>query len=321
MNFHQSEDFKDAIIATAQRFNMRRVVIEKDYWVTFVLKNLSQSVYSNTVIFKGGTSLSKAFNVIDRFSEDIDLAIISPDEYSGNRLKGLLKEISETISFGLKPIVGHPNEKKLGKIRTSVYEYPKVMEQQGFGVVKDYIMLEINCFTNPIPYINVPIQSYIAEFLASSGMNELIQEFDLGPFEIKVLSLERTFFEKVMSLNRLSYEGQESLQEKIRHFYDIYKIFHHKQLSGNIFERENFKIIDAVLHDDNENISLRGDWQRYKLTQSPLFVNLEQLWNELVPTYKRELSELCWSDDIPDPNEILKVFIQVRKFLTEYDKL
>lgn len=320
MNIHESDDFKDAIIATAKYFNMRQVVIEKDYWVTYILKNLSQSEFRNTVVFKGGTSLSKAFNVINRFSEDIDLAIISPEGYSGNKLKVLLKEISETLSSGLIPIASHPKEKKLGKLRATVYEYPKVMGEKDFGVVKDYLLLEINCFTNPIPHINVAIQSYIAAFLASSGNNELIHDYNLASFEIRVLSLERTFFEKVMSLNRLSYEGIKSLQEKIRHFYDIYKLLHYEQLSGKILMRENFKIIEAVLHDDNENNTMRGAWQGHELTQSPLFVKLEEIWKELAPIYKRELSELCWTDDLPDPNEILKVFIQLREFLSTYDK-
>jgi len=133
MNIHESDDFKDAIIATAKYFNMRQVVIEKDYWVTYILKNLSQSEFRNTVVFKGGTSLSKAFNVINRFSEDIDLAIISPEGYSGNKLKVLLKEISETLSSGLIPIASHPKEKKLGKLRATVYEYPKVMGKKTLG--------------------------------------------------------------------------------------------------------------------------------------------------------------------------------------------
>ena len=74
---HLEQDiFKDAIIATAQHFGIREVYIEKDYWVTWILKNLAQSAFKNETIFKGGTSLSKAFGCIDRFSEDIDLAII-----------------------------------------------------------------------------------------------------------------------------------------------------------------------------------------------------------------------------------------------------
>lgn len=52
----------------------------------------------------------------------------------------------------------------------------------------------------------------------------------------------------------------------------------------------------------------------------PLFLNLEIIWNALLSTYNRELSALCWSDEIPDTDEIIKVFIQIREFLIEFDK-
>ena len=80
MNLHDHpEHFKDAVIAAAQYFGFSEVIIEKDYWVTYILKNISNSAYKNNLVFKGGTSLSKAFKLIKRFSEDIDLALIFPD--------------------------------------------------------------------------------------------------------------------------------------------------------------------------------------------------------------------------------------------------
>ena len=136
MKLHEDKIlFREAIEAAAQHLKLRPVFIEKDYWVTYVLRSLGLSKCTDTVIFKGGTSLSKAYQCIDRFSEDIDLAILSPRNYTGNQLKNLLKEVTETISKGLQ--------------------------------------------------------------------------------------IERTFFEKILSLNRLSYEGKAALQEKIRHFYDL----------------------------------------------------------------------------------------------------
>ncbi|HNX60982.1 MAG TPA: nucleotidyl transferase AbiEii/AbiGii toxin family protein, partial [Spirochaetota bacterium] len=68
--------------------------IEKDYWVTFLLRNLSLSPYVNQVVFKGGTSLSKAFGCIERFSEDIDLALAEPSLGDAKR-KTLMKDIEK----------------------------------------------------------------------------------------------------------------------------------------------------------------------------------------------------------------------------------
>jgi len=101
MNFHTSSDFSDALRAAADHFNLRPVFIEKDYWVTFVLKNLSDSALSADVVFKGGTSLSKAYQCIERFSEDIDLALIKTDGLSANQLKNKLKVVETACSTGL----------------------------------------------------------------------------------------------------------------------------------------------------------------------------------------------------------------------------
>jgi len=66
------ELFGDVVKATAQEMNISFLYVEKDYWVTYILKALSKSEHIEQAIFKGGTALSKAYRVIERFSEDID---------------------------------------------------------------------------------------------------------------------------------------------------------------------------------------------------------------------------------------------------------
>src|SRR5271170_7805584 len=135
MNLHKSPDeFKDLIEATAQHLNLRPVFVEKDYWVTYVLENLATSEHRDKVIFKGGTSLSKAYGFIERFSEDIDLAILSPDQYSDGKMKTLLKQVSADITKGLSIIEGHPAEVKFGKNRTTAYQYNRILADTNFGV-------------------------------------------------------------------------------------------------------------------------------------------------------------------------------------------
>ena len=73
--------------------------IEKDYWVTYILKKLSNSFFRNKVVFKGGTSLSKGYNAINRFSEQIDLQLINSD-LGDNQKKKLLKDIVRNNNRG-----------------------------------------------------------------------------------------------------------------------------------------------------------------------------------------------------------------------------
>jgi predicted nucleotidyltransferase component of viral defense system len=76
MTFHQAQAFRDAVEAAAIYHQLQPIFIEKDYWVTYILKNIALSAYSKQVVFKGGTSLSKAYQCIERFSEDVDLALL-----------------------------------------------------------------------------------------------------------------------------------------------------------------------------------------------------------------------------------------------------
>ena len=65
------ELFKDMLTISSEKIGIRKDIVEKDYYVTMILRLLAES--SDKIVFKGGTSLSKAFEIIDRFSEDIDI--------------------------------------------------------------------------------------------------------------------------------------------------------------------------------------------------------------------------------------------------------
>lgn len=88
MKLHtNTELFRQAIQATSQYKGLREVYIEKDYWVTLALKIIVTSQHKESVVFKGGTALSKAFKSIERFSEDIDLVLLRKDTDTANQLK------------------------------------------------------------------------------------------------------------------------------------------------------------------------------------------------------------------------------------------
>lgn len=316
MNFHQSPEFKDAIEAAAENLAMRPVLIEKDYWVTFCLKNLSQSEYLNKVVFKGGTSLSKAFKCINRFSEDIDLAIIPGEQSSQDQIKKLLRNVDHTVAAGLDYIDGH----KFGRNRTSIYNYPKVLTNQNFGAVKDKIKIEVNSFTNPVPHDPNTISSYIHDFLLATNNAELIQLHGLAPFQVNVLSLERTFFEKLLSINRLSYMGLDKLKEKIRHFYDLHEIYNNTPVKDMILTDASFDTMSLVRSDDESIPTFAGDWIGKPFSASPLLSSLEKTWQELIPTYQQELGELVWDGKLPPPASILAIMKNIQDFVKQYDK-
>jgi predicted nucleotidyltransferase component of viral defense system len=318
MTFHQASDFEDALQAAAGHFNLRPIFIEKDYWVTHVLKKLSRSKHKDEVIFKGGTSLSKAFNCIERFSEDIDLALLKDSGTSANQLTKKMKAVEEAVTNELK-YFQHEKEVKKGRNRTTFYHYPKVLKETDFSQIKDHVQLEINAFTNPVPYEEMSISSYVSQFLKQGGFDDKIEQYQLEPFTVNVLTRERTFFEKLLSLIRLSYEGPEKLREKIRHFYDLNKLLAQKELE--LLNSNGFKLIDLVKTDDNSNDIFKGEWMNKPLASSPLFTDIEQSWKSVESTYKKDLSELVWHEaDLPKPEEIVETLSVIKTYLVEYDR-
>ncbi len=103
MNLHNDiKLFSDTIRAASQHTGIRDVFVEKDYWITLVLRQFSTSSYSEQMVFKGGTSLSKGYGLINRFSEDVDIAIINGQNKSGNEVKTIIRAVEKAMTAGLK---------------------------------------------------------------------------------------------------------------------------------------------------------------------------------------------------------------------------
>ena len=319
MTFHNDKEFADAIEAASQHFNINSVLIEKDYWVCYVLKNLSQSEYMNRVVFKGGTSLSKAFNCIERFSEDIDLALLNEEKFSNDKCNKLMKKIEPEITQELKQEESNPGD-KMEKKRVTYYSYEKKTKGE-VKAVKDKIQLEINTFTNPVPHEKKEIQSYVGQFLNLKGRKDLISNYGLEAFTLLVLTRERTFFEKLLSLIRLSYSGNDKLKEKIRHFYDLCMLYKQNDLGDKLLSSDNFQLINLALQDDASNKIFSGDWMKANLSDSPLFKDPSTAWKELEATFKNELGQLVWNNNLPSSDEIITFFEKIKRFLVEFDKM
>ena len=124
MNLHESpEAFAELIQATAQTYAIPEVYVEKDYWVTKALQRLSESEFAAHIVFKGGTALSKAYRLIRRFSEDIDLATNSSGA-SQSQTKALMRGVEAAVTVDFEYQENHALESKGSKFRRTVYAYP-----------------------------------------------------------------------------------------------------------------------------------------------------------------------------------------------------
>ena len=83
------QQLSDAIRATAEHLHIAPAYVEKDYWITKILQQLSRLPQANQTVWKGGTSLSKGYKLINRFSSDIDVAVLA-EEMNGNQIKNFI---------------------------------------------------------------------------------------------------------------------------------------------------------------------------------------------------------------------------------------
>lgn len=322
MTLHlEKELFNDLIESTATALNLPTLYIEKDYWVTYVLKRLANSDYSKIAIFKGGTSLSKAYKIIDRFSEDIDLAVIT-EEKNSNQIKKLIKEIEKTIlDENFRELTKHEQVSKGSEFRKTVHHYPK-LENGDFGHAVENIILELNSFAQPHPYELQEVSSYIFEFLSQAAPT-MIEEYGLEPFNLNVLDYRRTFCEKISAIARASYESDEEniqLKEKIRHFYDIYFLMQEEKIQLFLHSNEFEEMIRKVREDDLKQFN-KNNWATVSLSSTKIFTNTSQVINKLKDFYKSNFRDLVYTNDLPIIDKDIKGSIELLSIVLQEKNL
>ncbi|MDR1897286.1 MAG: nucleotidyl transferase AbiEii/AbiGii toxin family protein [Prevotellaceae bacterium] len=320
MNLHTNpNDFAELIRLTAVKFNILPVYIEKDYWITRALQRMSMNPNTEKVVFKGGTSLSKAYRFTYRFSEDIDIAVIEADSFSGNRLKMLIKRLVKDMAVDMEEKIIQGVTSKGSRFYKAVYTYPNIVEHRTNTSVKTgQLLIEINTYANPYPYVKQEITSFITEYLNYTNQKQAIEQYNLQPFTLNVLDKRRTIVEKLVSLIRFSFSEDtiKALSAKIRHFYDLYYLANDEECAKYIQSADFKKDLSELLAHDQQEFDEPQGWQTKTVADSPLITSFPALWKNLRFTYQSELANLAFTS-IPDEKMIADSFVHVMKNLTK----
>lgn len=157
MKLHENKKlFTDAIRKTAAELALPEIFVEKDYWVTYMLKSLFRSEVGDKIVFKGGTALSKCHGLIERFSEDIDLAVVSKVGESATKIAKRIRVISKVAGNIIPEVEIKGLTNKHGNLRKTVHQYQKEFKES-FGQVRDILVVEISTLGNFEP--SVPLTS------------------------------------------------------------------------------------------------------------------------------------------------------------------
>ena len=232
------EEKREVFQAVSLSMGLRPDIVEKDFWVCFMLHHLFHDCkYKDAFVFKGGTSLSKAYHVIERFSEDIDIIldwrkIVPADEdpwndrsktkqdqynklvnakaaefYASDLVPCLNSELEEILGSGQWVAVDENDEMVIN------FYYPQLFEVE---YLRDKVRLEIGPLAEWLPSHVTDIQSFVSE--------KYPQLFDRKVTEILTIDVERTFWEKLTILHKMAnFPVNKNLPPRYaRHLYDVY---------------------------------------------------------------------------------------------------
>jgi len=318
MKLHENKVlFRQSIQFTAQQMQILPIYVEKDYWVTYVLHLIFHNEIGAETIFKGGTALSKCFGLIERFSEDIDLVVLKREGEGGNQLKNKLKKITNLVGTKLTEVDEEGITHKVGMLRKIAYNYPKTFTGT-FGQVRENIIVEATWLGRYEPFHNTIISSYVFRMMESAGQHQIAEEYDLLPFEVQVLHVNRTICEKIMSLVRFSYGDDPitDLQNKIRHTYDLHQLLTVPSIN-DFFESSAFEeMLSLVGQDDVASFRNNNEWLANHPKDAKIFSETEETWKELENTYTNDFANLVYGT-LPTSEEVLGSLIKIRERLKD----
>lgn len=312
MKLHENKQlFNQSVRFTAQEMNIPDIYVEKDYWVTFALYTIFNHDIGEETVFKGGTALSKCFKLINRFSEDIDLVVLRREGESNNKLSDKIKTISKVVADVLPEVDIKEVTKKMGMNRKTAHTYEKAF-RGNYGQVRDVIIIEASWLGDFEPYTTKTISSFIYEMMQKAGQLNLVENYEMLPFDVRVLEPKRTFCEKIMSLVRFSYTEEPiiDLKNKIRHCYDLHQLLQEKEIL-DFFHSNGFdEMLLKVANDDVNSFKNNNAWLKFHPTKALIFAESSAIWEELATTYNEDFKNLVFGD-FPKETVILSTLNQI----------
>ena len=234
MNWYRNykEQWKEIIETVAAEEHRAIQMIEKDTIQSMLLLEISKS--DLPFVFKGGTSLSKAYGLIERFSEDIDLSMNRrPTESEKRKSKIVIMEIAERMGL----VLANPDDiQSRHNYNKYVFEYESL-----FSDIPLELIIETSFYQGVYPVELHTVKSFVGEFCKDRDI-KLPIPFDAAFVDIQVQSLERTFIDKVFAI--CDYRIQDMQDRDSRHLYDIAKLLPEVEITPKLDE-----LIDTVRED------------------------------------------------------------------------
>lgn len=320
MRLSEHPEFEQAVIRAADHFStqgLRAAFIEKDYYVTEALRTIAQ-VSGEKVIFKGGTSLSKGWNLIQRFSEDIDL-FLDPQAFTpplgAKAIDRELKKLRDSIIESMHVTFLKDESRTFGGSgRNDWFNYDQKFGGQ--GEVLGRILLEAGIASGREPIVTMELHSYLGQFLQEAGVS--LGADDEKPFSMQLLHFRRTFVEKMFAIHKrveLFKKNGLPIGSYARHYYDLSQLAQREEVISMLKSGEY-----AEIKADYDRISRTYFPDHYSYPADMSFANSEALFpsrelNEVIGAQYHEQCKLLCYGPYPEWSKVIGQFEQLRTLL------
>ncbi len=318
MRLFEHADFEQAMLRAAEQSQVSEQFVEKDYYVTEILRIIAARL-GDRAMFKGGTSLSKGWGLLSRFSEDIDL-FVNPDRYEPrpgkNKMDRILKELTETVAEH-PALTWLPDESRTigGFGREDHFAYDtRFVALPG---IRAAVRLEPGVQSGTFPTEVVPITSLVAQYLQEQKMGDIAE--DLTGFDMTLLHFRRTFVEKMFALHgkvvRLQEEGHP-LDRDARHYPDLYVLAGEDDVQAMLASSE-YEEIRRDYDEKSREFFPRGYRPPPDLSfaSSPALFPDAALRDQLAIDYEAQCRLLFSEGAYPRFDEVLARFEEIRNLL------
>lgn len=316
-----SADEQREVIQRVQAENRLQLqIIEKDWWVTAVLRALFSLPYSEHISFKGGTNLSKCWNLIERFSEDADIAIdreylgfggtLSKTQISDKLRRAACSFVRETLQYDLaeKLIENGVSADKfkvnvnITPITTTDPEIIEVEYQSAFNTlpyIRSKVIIEVSGRSMNEPVVSVGVSSFIDDVFTNAPFAE-------PKFDVRAVVPERTFLEKVFLLHEefSKPSGMIRTERMSRHLYDIAQMMDTPIVERALLDENLYK---TVIDHRRMFIGLKGFDYSTLLPQTLSIVPQGEIREQWKEDYKVMQETMIYGDSPSFDELIIKI--------------
>ena len=300
--------------------------VEKDFWVSMVLKAIFSLACSEGIVFKGGTSLSKGWNLIKRFSEDCDLAIDQNVFGFGKNINGTQRnKLRKASKKFIEGVLVNDLETALNKLGLSGHfnlfipkteesdmdpveffvEYKSIIIEKN-PYILERVKIEISCRSLTEPFKPVSIRSMIEDAYPDEPFTE-------KPFLVPTVLPGKTFLEKIFLLheefNRIG--GGKNIERLSRHFYDIEKM---QDKDFAIKAIENESMYSEIVEHRSKFTAWSGLNYQSHHPSTISFLPPESLKKELKDDYKKLQEGFIYGDSLPFEELIERLEVLEKNF-------